>query len=130
MIIYSGNPIQWGSYRASLVLTIWNLNFKKFGIQMFPVFKRSVFRSSLYLIKTSLVIAWFSIQMLSEIGTFAIQILDIGSRLFVHFPFGFQALAQKPDHCHNLNVINTIPKFGQLDNQHKSDHLNTCPIFR
>ena len=28
--------------------TIWNPNFKKIGIQMFPVFKWSVFRSSLY----------------------------------------------------------------------------------
>ena len=27
---------------------IWNLNFKKFSIQMFPVFKWSVFRSPLY----------------------------------------------------------------------------------
>ena len=36
--------------------TNWNLNFKKLGIQMFPVFKWSVFRTPLYL--TRMVLKW------------------------------------------------------------------------
>ena len=36
--------------------TIWNVAFKKFGIQMFPVFKWSVFKSPLFLEKKIVII--------------------------------------------------------------------------